>query len=248
MPSEPRASADSSRPATLARQSPPPHRNDTDTHSRVTQAGRGSGRRTSRRRLQSSRSPRQWQTAGHGRCTASSESCLGAPWPPLPAGPARPSPAHSSSPSAAAAARSPGAPIAARPAASGSAPSSAVSRTPKSTDSQTGLDTPIAASCSWPFSPGTEGLACPCTVGEPAAEDRQPRYRQQERRPRARSHVEKLFRLRRAAGRVVPARQNGEAGRGGGRAPIGPPGTRGHVTITSLQPRAGAREKVELRL
>lgn len=39
-----------------------------------------------------------------------------------------------------------------------------------------------------------------------------------ERRPRARSSSEKLFRQRRAAGREVPARPSGEAGRGGGRA------------------------------
>lgn len=105
-----------------------------------------------------------------------------------------------------------------------------------STDSQARLDTPIAAACSSPLSPGAEGLACPRAAGEPAAKDGRSRRRQPERRPRARAPAEKLFRLRRAAGREVQARRSGEAGRGGGRAPIGPPGTRGHVTITRLQP------------
>lgn len=87
-----------------------------------------------------------------------------------------------------------------------------------STDSLTGLDTPIAASCSSQLRVGTQGLACPRAAGEPAAKDGQSRCEQPERRPRAQPSAEKLFRLRRAAGREVPARPSGEAGRGGGRA------------------------------
>lgn len=83
-----------------------------NTYSRATQGGSGSGRRASRWRLQSSRSPRQRQVVGHGHSAAIPEGCPSAPLPPLSDRPARPSTAHSSSPNAAARARRLGALIA----------------------------------------------------------------------------------------------------------------------------------------
>lgn len=83
-----------------------------NTYSRATQGGSGSGRRDSRWRLQSRRSPRQRHGTGH-RCSAPTpEGGPRAPRPPPSAGPAHPSTAHSSNPRAAAGARNVGAPIA----------------------------------------------------------------------------------------------------------------------------------------
>lgn len=86
-----------------------------NTYSRATHGGSDSGRRASRWRLQSRRSPRQRQGAGHRRSAATPEGCPSVPEPPRPlpsAGPSHPSTAHSSSPSATAGAQSLGAPIA----------------------------------------------------------------------------------------------------------------------------------------
>lgn len=111
---------------------PLPLRLQENTYSRATQGGSGSGRCASPRRLQSSRSPRQRQGAGHRRSAATAR--------PLPsADPAGPSAAHSSSPSAAAGARSLGAPIAVpRPPARPCAPQPARARSPARTSSRGG--------------------------------------------------------------------------------------------------------------
>lgn len=101
-----------------------------NTYSRATQGGSGSGRCAIRRRLQSSRSPRQRQGAGHRRSAATPRLMPAA-------GPARPNSAHSSSPSAAAGARSFGAPIAVpRPLARPCAPQPARARSPAPTSSR----------------------------------------------------------------------------------------------------------------
>lgn len=90
----------------------------------------------------------------------------------------------------------------------------------------------------------------PARSGRPAAKDGQSRCKQPERRPRAQPSAEKLFRLRRAAGREVPARLSWEAGRGGGRALAHWPAWSPRPRDNNKAPTPGAcvQEKVELRL
>lgn len=135
-----------------------------NTYSRATQGGSGSGRCSSRWRLQSSRSPRQRQGAGHRRSAATPR--------PLPsAGPARPNTAHSSSPIAAAGARSLGAPIAVlRPLARPCAPQPARTRSPAPTSSR-GWMPALRTACARPplalpgqllsFTRNSEAFSCP---------------------------------------------------------------------------------------
>lgn len=227
-----------------------------NTYSRATQGGSSSGRRASRWRLQSSRSPRQRQGTGHRRSRVT-------PWPLPSAGPVHPSTAHSSNPSAAAGARSLRVPIAVlRPLGRPCAPQPAALGTRCKLPGDSGCSrapAPVWAPFSrtprlTPFFYSQRGSlfmprssvretkqadCCRVAVPEPSA------------RQRPFCPQKKLFHRLAAAERQLRARRSRGAGRVVTRAP--PLASqarvaRNHVTITGLQARGGAHEKVELRL
>lgn len=210
-----------------------------NTYSRATQGGSGSGRCASRRRLQSSRSPRQRQGAGHRRSAATPRLVPAA-------GPARPNSAHSSSPSAAAGARSFGAPIAvprplARPCAPSPAPTSSRGWCPRpgprvrALPSRSQVSSFLSLSTAKPF-PAPEQLEGNRKEGRPAAEG------PGEQRRRAGAPLTRRRNFPAASPpRSAQSRRGGVGGgaSGGRRAPIGRPGP-GHVTITGLQALGGS--------